>query len=236
MDAFQLAHDVDMAGIARPEFRHVQIDGPVAHVGPGLAAVLLVLRSAVNRLNRWLMVPALSAGLGRWVATPFGGYILLLRTRGRTTGLAREAPLSYLIAEGAIWVMAGFGAATNWYRNLLANADVEVQLPGRLVRCRGQEIVNVDVRRRIAPRLVRATGIPGALIGCNPWTASDDRLLAQLEGVPLVRLEPIGGPIRPSPDDPGGRAWIWRQALVAVAILGLGRALRAPRSSAQVAE
>jgi len=199
--------------------------GPVAHVGPVLAAVLLVLRGTINRLNRWLMVPALGAGLGRWVATPVGGYLLLLRTRGRTSGLVREAPLSYLIADGSIWVLAGFGAATNWYRNLLADPAAEVTLPTRRLRCRAEDVAEPEVRRHIAPRLVRATGIPGALIGCNPWTAADDVVLRQLEGVPLIRLSPVGGPVEAGPDDPGGRAWIWRQSVVALAALALVRAL-----------
>ena len=195
-----------------------------------LAAVLLALRATINRLNRWLMVPALAAGLGQWVGTPIGGYILLLRTRGRRTGLVREAPLSYLVADGAIWVLAGFGRATNWYRNLLVAPEVDVQLPGRRVRCLAEEVDDPEVRLQVAPRLVRASGLPGTLIGCNPWTAPAERILEQLEGVPLVRLRPIDGPIAAGPDDPGGRAWLWRQSIVAVAALAILRLARPRRS------
>ena len=203
----------------------VPLDGPVAHVGPVLATVLLLLRGSINRLNR-LMVPALNIGLGPWLATPMGGYLLVLRTRGHRTGLRRDAPLSYRIADGSIWILAGFGPATHWYRNLLADPEVEVRLPGRDLRCRASEVRDPAVRRRIAPDLVRATGIPGLLIGCNPWTAGEDRILAQLEGVPLIRLDPETGPLAPGPDDPGGRAWIWRQGLVAGIVFGLARLFR----------
>lgn len=212
---------------------HGALAGPITRVGPVLATVVLLLRGTINRLNRWLMVPALGAGLGRWLATPIGGYLLLLRTRGRRTGRVRDAPLSYLVADGSVWVLAGFGPVTNWYRNLLANPEVEIQLPGRRFRCRGEEVLDAEVRRRIAPRLVRATGLPGALIGCNPWTSTDSRILEQIEGVPLLRLRIESGPIESGPDDPGGRAWIWRQSLLAAAALGFLRILRSGRRLAQ---
>jgi deazaflavin-dependent oxidoreductase (nitroreductase family) len=200
-----------------------------------LGAVLLGLRAVINRLNRWLMVPALAAGLGQWVGTPLGGYILLLRTHGRKTGLLREAPLSYLVADGAIWVLAGFGRATNWYRNLLVAPEVDVQLPGRRVRCLAEEVEDDGVRLRIAPRLVRASGLPGALIGCNPWTAPAQRILEQLDGVPLIRLGPVDGPIAAGPDDPGGRAWLWRQSVVVATALAILRLLRVRRNAMSVA-
>lgn len=221
----------------RPDVRRPEIPpiaGPAARVGPILGAVLLGLRATINRLNRWLMVPALAAGLGRWVATPIGGYLLLLRTRGRRSGLVREAPLSYLVADGAIWVLAGFGPATNWYRNLIVAPEVDVQLPGRRLRCHAEEVVDPEVRLRVAPRLVRASGLPGTLIGCNPWTAPAERILQQLDGVPLIRLRPVGGPISPGPDDPGGRAWLWRQSIVALAALAILRGMRPPRGAASV--
>ena len=223
-----------MTSLAAAPDRHA-LAGPVTRVGPAFATLVLLLRGTINRLNRWLMVPALGAGLGRWLATPIGGYLLLLRTRGRRTGLERDAPLSYLVEEGSVWVLAGFGPVTNWYRNLLANPEVEVQLPGRHLRCRGEEVLDAEVRRRIAPRLVRATGLPGALIGCNPWTATDQRILEQIEGVPLLRLRIESGPIEAGPDDPGGRAWIWRQSMLAVAALGFLRILRAGRGRPQPA-
>jgi deazaflavin-dependent oxidoreductase (nitroreductase family) len=210
------------------------IAGPAARVGPILGAVLLGLRATINRLNRWLMVPTLAAGLGQWLGTPIGGYLLLLRTRGRRTGLVREAPLSYLVADGAVWVLAGFGRATNWYRNLLVEPEVDVQLPGRRVRCRAEEVEDPAVRLRMAPRLVRASGIPGSLIGCNPWTAPAERILEQLDGVPLIRLRPVDGPISAGPDDPGGRGWLWRQSVVAAAAFAILRLLRPRRSGGRL--
>jgi deazaflavin-dependent oxidoreductase (nitroreductase family) len=195
------------------------LDGPIQAVVPAVNRSLKVL-------NRWFMVPALRLGLGPWIGTPVGGYVLLLRVRGRKSGLVRDVPLSYLVAEGSAWVMAGFGPRTAWFRNLQADPEVDAWLGGRVLRCRAEEVVDPGVRARIAPALTRATGAPGLLVGCNPWTAPDGRILELLAGVPLVRLTPVGGPIAAGPDDPGGHAWIWRQGLIAGAMVVLLAAAR----------
>ncbi|HEY3335494.1 MAG TPA: nitroreductase/quinone reductase family protein [Candidatus Limnocylindrales bacterium] len=196
------------------------IGTPVAPQG-ATATVVSVVGRSLPLLNRWFMVPLLRLGLGAWLGTPFGGYVLLLRVRGRKSGLVRETPLSYFVADGSAWVMAGFGARTEWYRNLVADPVVEIAMPGRVLHCRAEEATDPGTRARIMPALTRATGLPGAMVGCNPWTAPDARIVALLAGIPLVRLTPFESPLAGGPDDPGGHAWIWRQSLLTVVTVGL---------------
>jgi deazaflavin-dependent oxidoreductase (nitroreductase family) len=150
------------------------------------------------------------------MGTPLGGWILLLRVRGRKSGLVREHALSYLVADGSVWVMAGFGRRTEWYRNLLADPQVEVVLPGRALRCRAEIADEPEVRSHIIPRLARAAGLPGYLIGVDPYRASPVAVMSATAWVPLIRLRPENGPISAGPDDPGGLSWVWRQGLVLV--------------------
>ena len=180
------------------------------------------LRTAFKALNRYFMVPLHRAGLGAWVSTPIGGYMVLLRVRGRKSGVMRETPLNYIVAEGAVWVMAGFGAKTEWYRNLIADPAVEVRLPGRRYACTAAEVLDPAVRSPMIPRLVRATGLPGTMVVPSPWTTPDEEILDAVPWVPLVRIRTRDGtPIESGPDDPGGDAWVWRQALaVAATIIG----------------
>jgi deazaflavin-dependent oxidoreductase (nitroreductase family) len=198
-----------------PETPHAPFEyAPSPPLEGALATIVPLAGRSLRVLNRWMMIPAHRLGLGAWIGTPVGGYMLLLRVRGRKSGLVRETPLSYVIAEGAPWVVAGFGVRTEWYRNLLADPEVEVWLPGRVLRCRAEEARDPEVRARIMPVLARGMGLPGAMVGCNPWTSPDERILELLCAIPLVRLTPVDGPIAAGPDDPGGHAWIWRQALV----------------------
>jgi hypothetical protein len=137
----------------------------------------------------------------------------------------RETPLSYLIAEGAVWVCAGMGPSAQWYRNILADPRVELVLPGRTIVAHAVDVRDPVVRRRMMPRLVRAIGLPGALGGVDPRRASDEAILEAYDWVPLVRLEPEAGPIAAGPDDPGGRAWIWRQGVVLALMFMLARSV-----------
>jgi len=183
-------------------------------------------------LNRWFMVPACRAGLGSWVSTPLGGYMVLLRVRGRKSGIVRETPLNYVVANGAAWVLAGFGPKTEWYRNLLADPAVEIILPGRRtpMAALATEVRDPAVRLLHIPEVMRSTAGPSLASGMNPWTTTDEAAAELMAWVPLIRLDPADGPLEAGPDDPGGRAWVWRQALVVVpsvlALDGLRRLLR----------
>lgn len=178
--------------------------------------LIVLARRTFKVMNRWFMVPLLRAGLGAWLGTPVGGWILLLRVRGRRSGALRDNPLSYLVADGSVWVMAGFGDRTDWYRNLLADPRVGVILPGRAISCTAEVIDDPDVRHEIMPRLVRAAGLPGYMAGVDPFRAAPEDVLAATAWVPLIRLRPDDGPISPGQDDPGGLGWVWRQATVLV--------------------
>ena len=84
--------------------------------------------------NRRVMLPLLSHRIvGAWAGSPLTGYFLTLTTTGRRTGLPRRSPLNYAILEGRIYVLSGFGTGADWYRNLSADPQVSVALPGRVV-------------------------------------------------------------------------------------------------------
>jgi len=185
-----------------------------------------IAHRAFKALNRYFMIPIHRAGLGAWLGSPIGGCMLLLRVRGRKSGIVRETPLNYLVADGSVWIVAGFGPKTEWYRNLVADPAVEVVLPTRRLAGTAVEVRSPAVRARILPALIRATGLPSFLAGVNPWTATEAQVTDALDFVPLIRIDPADGWLDPGPDDPGGRAWIWRQALVLGASLLILRSLR----------
>jgi len=183
-----------------------------------MTQLLPALRRAFLVVNRTVAAPALRAGLGPLLVTPASGSILLLRTRGRRSGLVREAPLGYVVHNGSIYVCAGFGRATAWLANLLADPAVEVILPGARIRATAREVTDraeYDVALR---ELIRALGVVGAATvpaALDPDAAIPDAWFATL---PLVRLEPAA--MLAGPWDPGGRGWIGI-ALVEAALLAL---------------
>ncbi len=77
-------------------------------------------------LMRWLLrVPPFLYRVG--FARFMGGRLLLLTTTGRRTGRRRTCGLNYVVERDTVYVMSGYGA-TDWYRNLIADRHVEVQI------------------------------------------------------------------------------------------------------------
>jgi len=73
--------------------------------------------------------------------------VLLLTTTGRKSGLPRVTPLQYEELRGEYYIGSARGAQADWYRNIQANPQVEVQLGER--RWRGMA-EPVDNPRRVA--------------------------------------------------------------------------------------
>jgi len=191
---------------------------------PAFQAILDASRTMFRHGNRYAMVPFHRAGLAAWLGSPLAGWQCLVTTTGRRSGLPRHTPLGYLVADGAAWVMAGYGPSTLWYRNLLDDPRATLLLPGRPpIAALAAEERDPSVRARIIPALARSMALPGMLIGCFPPTATDERILACVAFVPLVRIAPAdGSALAAGPDDPGGYAWAWRQALaVGATIAGI---------------
>lgn len=190
-------------------------------------------RRAFRYANRYGMIPFHRAGLAAWLGNPLSGWQCLLTTIGRRSGLRRYTPLGYLVMDGAAWVMAGYGPTTLWYRNLKDEPRVELLLPGRRAfPALAEDVRDPGIRARVIPPLCRSMALPGAMIGCFPPTSTDERILECVSWVPLVRITPAdGSTLLPGPDDPGGRGWLWRQAIaLGAALLLLGAVRRVARA------
>ena len=70
-----------------------------------------------------------------------GAPVLLLTTKGRKTGEPRVAPLIYLRDGDRLVIVASKGGMAKnplWYGNLIANPNVEVELPGEKISMRAE--------------------------------------------------------------------------------------------------
>ena len=188
--------------------------------GRFVSRLLRPLHGAFLRVNR-MFVPALDAGLSPLFSNPATGYLMVLRTRGRRSGLPREAPLGYVIREGAIYCCAGFGEATAWYRNLLADPAVEVVLPGRTVTGVASPVVDPAEWVRAYRALIGSLGIVGRLTVGEIGTLDDDALLAAHGAIPVIRI--TAEDLAAGPMDPGGRFWLvpWVGSLAVATLVWL---------------
>jgi deazaflavin-dependent oxidoreductase (nitroreductase family) len=181
--------------------------------GEGLAypewmmRLLPAVHDGFTAVNKYLSVPALKMGLGRYMSNPVTGYLMILQTRGRKSGELREAPLGYTIVGEHVYCIAGFGRRTHWLQNVLADPGVEVILPSRAFSGVAEEVTDTDERSRVLPPLLRSMGVVAGMVGMgNPWRDTPEEIARKCEGMPLVRIRATG--IAAGPEDPGGRFWV----------------------------
>jgi len=79
--------------------------------------------------------------------------LLLLTTVGRRTGKPRTSPMMYVEEEDRLLVIASNAGATEdplWYRNLLTDPYVTVEVPGHRYRARATPLSGDDYEREWA--------------------------------------------------------------------------------------
>jgi len=176
-----------------------------------MTAMLTPLRKAFLVLNRHVAAPLIRAGGGPLLTTPVAGSILLLRTTGRKSGLVREAPLGYTVIDGRVVVVAGYGRSAHWFRNALADPEVEVLLPGALIAGRADEITEPNERRAAFRTLIESMGVIGRLTLGDVRGMSDAEVDVLAQALPILAITPTE--VRLGPFDPGGIGTLINTAL-----------------------
>ena len=174
-----------------------------------------ILRQIFRYLNRYFMVPMFRLGLGSWMGNPLSGYIMVIRATGRKSGKTRYAPVNYAIFNGSVYCMAGWGHVSDWYRNLLANPQVELLLPAGAISGTAETVSDPLERRTALRRILKNAGFAALFEGFNPYTISDEEMERKVGSLPVVRIRPNG--LASGALDGGGWAWI---SLLVISLAG----------------
>ncbi|KRB44031.1 nitroreductase/quinone reductase family protein [Terrabacter sp. Root181] len=100
-------------------------------------------RALFVRVNRVANVVVRRLGLRRFR----GGDLLMLTTTGRRSGQRRTTPLLHLARDGGWLVVASNGGADwepGWWLNLRAGSPATVEVGGRSVPVRGEEVTGQE--------------------------------------------------------------------------------------------
>ena len=184
--------------------------------------------------GRWLMrLPLVfyRAGLGDLVNA---AHILVLTTRGRTSGLPRHTPIEYRQHGSKIYLISAWGTRPHWYQNILANAAVTVQ-QGRkqfsanahIVTNSGEALRVLHLFRRRAPIIYDAL-----LSRMSDREDIDPRTLPEItDQITIVRLTPEPGASKLA-SLPANLVWVWPAGLILgitlTLMLTLARSKRTP--------
>jgi deazaflavin-dependent oxidoreductase (nitroreductase family) len=205
----------------------IQAPAPLPY-GPTMTRLLEPLRRCFRVFNTYVAVPAIRVGAGPLLATSQAGSIMVLRTVGRKSGLVREAPLGYTVLDGRVLVIAGYGRKAHWFRNALANPEVEVALPGAVLGGRAQEVTEPEARRAAFRAVMAALGVVGKLTLGDVALLTDEEVDGLAEAFPVLAITPTE--FRTGPFDPGGvftrvNLWLWAGG-TALAVLACVRRVR----------
>lgn len=165
-------------------------------------------RKAFKYLNKFMVV-LWKLGLADWLnlwPSAFGQFIVIIHT-GRKTGFRRYTPVNYAVIDGEVYCCAGFGAVSDWYRNILAHPPVEVWLTEGRWTGEARDISDHPRRLFIMREVLRGSGFAAPLFGIDPKKMDDDQLeqaTASYRLVHIARLDEKTGR-----DGPGELAWIW---------------------------
>ena len=84
--------------------------------------------------------------------------MLLLTTTGRTSGVPRTTTLTYIPAPTGEGLVVGArirGQRSDWYRNLLAQPEVTVQVGTRTFAAHAEPVLDPERRRELVARLAQ---------------------------------------------------------------------------------
>ncbi|MBN8637864.1 MAG: nitroreductase family deazaflavin-dependent oxidoreductase [Anaerolineae bacterium] len=166
------------------------------------------LQQGFKYLNRY-MVLMWRLGLGKWLnsaPTLLGRYMVIVNV-GRKSGQKRFAPVNYALADGQVYCVAGFGAGSHWYQNIMATPQVELWLPDGRWSAQAVDVTASDDASAKIRQVLIASAFVAPLVGIDPHTMPDAELAAATADYRLIRFE-RGGSITGT-NGPGELAWVW---------------------------
>ena len=116
----------------------------------------------------------------------YGRLVLLLTTTGRKSGKPHVTPLQYEEIDGAIYIGAGRGQEADWFRNIVANPHIAVEVKSRRFRGVAEPITDpARIADFLALRMQRHPKMVGAILRIAGLPSRPTR--AQLEEYALNR-------------------------------------------------
>ena len=171
-------------------------------------AFALQIRRAFKYGNRFMLF-MWRLGLAKYIniSPETIGRIMVLSHVGRKTGAVRRTPVNYCIANNDIYCTAGFGAVSDWYRNILKNPQVEVWLPEGWWQGKAEDVSSHPDRVELLRQVLVASGFAARSAGLEPKTMTADEIKAATGDYKLVRIRRTSACT--GPGGPGDLAWVW---------------------------
>jgi deazaflavin-dependent oxidoreductase (nitroreductase family) len=145
-----------------------------------------------------------------------GRYMVITHT-GRKSGMKRRTPVNYAMVDDEVYCTAGFGSVSDWYRNIIANPQVEVWLPDGWYAGIAEEVTHPEARLPLLREVLIGSGFAALAAGVDPNKMTDEELDAVTKEYRVIHIRRVAA--RTGTDGPGDLVWVW--PLVVMIMLSL---------------
>ncbi len=168
----------------------------------------LAMRRVFKQFNHFMLL-LWRLGLGPWfnLWPKVSGQVMVIVHTGRKTGLRRFTPVNFAELDGELYCCAGFGSVTDWYKNILANPQVEIWHPQGWWQGVARDISSSPDRIALVRAVMVGSGFAAPLFGLDPHRLDDRQLGEKTATYPLIHIRRLGALTGPS--GPGELAWLW---------------------------
>ena len=166
------------------------------------------LRQGFKYFNRFMLF-MWRLGLGPLLnkGPSLAGRYMVITHMGRKSGIKRRTPVNYALVDDEIYCTAGFGSGSDWYRNIIANPQVEVWLPDGWWAGSAEEVTHPEARLPLLREVLIGSGFAALAAGVDPGKMTDEELDAATKEYRLIRIRRVAA--RTGKDGPGDLAWVW---------------------------
>jgi deazaflavin-dependent oxidoreductase (nitroreductase family) len=166
------------------------------------------LRQGFKYFNRFMLL-MWRLGLGSMLnrGPSLAGRYMVITHIGRKSRMKRRTPVNYALVDDEIYCTAGFGSGSDWYRNLIANPQVEVWLPDGWWAGIAEEVTHPEARLPLLREVLIGSGFAALAAGVDPGKMADEELDAATKEYRLIRIRRVAA--RTGKDGPGDLAWVW---------------------------
>ena len=180
-------------------------------------------RQAFKKYLNPFMLTMWRLGLGPMMnlTSDYSGQLMVLTHTGRKSGRAYRQPLNYALVDNELYCVAGFGAGSDWYKNILADPRVQVWLPDGWWDGIAHDVSDAPNRVQLVRAVLIGSGFAAPAAGVHPTRMSDAELEAATQTYRLIHIQRVAP--RTGRDGPGDLAWVWQATTVGLLVILLAR-------------
>ena len=180
------------------------------------------LRQGFRYFNRFMLLMwRLGMGPLLNMGPAIAGRYMVITHTGRKSGLKRRTPVNYALVDDEVYCTAGYGSGSDWYRNIIANPQVEVWLPDGWYAGIAEEVTHPEARLPLLRDVLIGSGFAALAAGVDPNKMTDEELDAVTKKYCLIHIRRVAA--RTGRDGPGDLVWVWPLLVMALLPLALFR-------------